>query len=320
MTEHHEHPTQSTQSAFERARSRSVSWLHAAQDGEANARHQLTLATKTTANAIFTARQHSMPWAAIGDALGGMSRTAANKRLAKAGLKRPGMTRKNEDEWPGDAQLLTRCLEAEHAAHKRLEQAVHTTAATIAVARTIGLPWDTLAEATGITRKNQLARLAKAFDGDSLQVPDASKAAEVSQEDFVRYKTRLTGQAADLWRLGMVFSAVRDGVSTAVRNRLAAHLNSGDETQPGDVTAVVADLEAVRTAALAAAAKALDDMKLAGLTPDDRETAGFAATAALRAAALVGGNPMGQAETDMTVFRPQDVDEAVRQLNQPPAP
>ena len=316
MQSHNPPVTQSTLSALERARARAVNSLHACQDQEDTARAQFKLSREHTAHTIHAARLDGVTWKEIGLHVGNIAPTSAAERLAVAGIDRPGSTKKNEDTWPGHALALQQAYAAEQATIAAVEDATLATAAGIAIARVIGHSWATITDATGISRKSQLERMQRAFNTSNLAVPNAVKTAEYTTAEHASSAQKLTGDALTLWQSSKVYKATGEGVATAVRNQLAAHLNTGDGITPTDMTGVVADLEATHRKAIDAAAAAIGGLNLADLAPTDVEAIDAACQTALQAAAQAGAAPDGGQDLTATVFRPADVSETTQQLNQ----
>ena len=308
--------TQSTLSALERARARAVSSLHACQDQEDNARARARKAREHTARAIHAARQDGMMWKDIGQHIGNKSDRAAAQRLPAAGIEPPSSPKEDEDTWPAHALALQQAHTAEQTAGGEVESATVSTAAAIALARVIGHSWATITDATGISRKSQLERMQRAFNTSNLAVPNAVKTAEYTTAEHASSAQKLTGDALTLWQSSKVYKATGEGVATAVRNQLAAHLNTGDGITPADMTGVVADLEATHRKAIDAAAAAIGGLNLADLAPTDVEAIDAACQTALQAAAQTGAAPDGGQDLTATVFRPADVSETTQQLNQ----
>ena len=308
--------TQSTLSALERARARAVSSLHACQDQEDNARARARKAREHTARAIHAARQDGMMWKDIGQHIGNKSDRAAAQRLPAAGIEPPSSPKEDEDTWPAHALALQQAYVAEQATIAAVEDATLATAAAIALARVIGHSWATITDATRISRKSQLERMQRAFNTSNLAVPNAVKTAEYTTAEHASSAQKLTGDALTLWQSSKVYKATGEGVATAVRNQLAAHLNTGDGITPADMTGVVADLEATHRKAIDAAVSAIGDLNLADLSPTDVDAIHAACQTGRTAAAQAGAAPDGGQDLTATVFRPADVSETTQQLNQ----
>lgn len=307
--------TQSTLSALERARARAVSSLHACQDQEDNARARARKAREHTARAIHAARQDGMMWKDIGQHIGNKSDRAAAQRLPAAGIEPPSSPKKDEDTWPAHALALQQAHTAEQTAGGEVESATVSTAAAIALARVIGHSWATITDATGISRKSQLERMQRAFNTSNLAVPNAVKAAEYTTAEHASSAQKLTGDALTLWQSSKVYSAVGEGVATAVQNELAAHFNRGDGIAPADMAAVVGTLEATHQRAVTAAVSAIGDLNLADLSPTDADAIHAACQTGRTAAAQAGSMPDGGHDMTATVFRPADVSETSQQLD-----
>lgn len=304
------------QSAFERARTRAISWLHTAQDREEAARQQLADRQRTVAAAIVDARTAGLPWPAIGEALGGIGTSSAAGRLKAAGLPRPGLTNRDTNSWPRHQAILADLFAEETHARTLLDAAVDNTAATIAIARTIGHSWATIAEATTITRQAQIQRLARAYNTRGHHVPDVAKTADVTNSDHQAAAAAFTTNNRALWDTQPVRKAVAHGVGIAVTNQLAARLNADNPHNPPSPAHIVDELTACHRRALNAAVKAVDGMKLADLTVDDPEAHQVAAEAARQAAAAAGAHPSGGHNPTATVMRPSEAAATAAQLNQ----
>ena len=315
MQSHNPPVTQSTLSALERARARAVNSLHACQDQEDTARAQFKLSREHTAHTIHAARLDGVTWKEIGLHVGNIAPTSAAERLAVAGIDRPGSTKKNEDTWPAHALALQQAYVAEQATIAAVEDATLATAAAIALARVIGHSWATITDATGISRKSQLERMQRAFNTSNLAVPNAVKAAEYTTAEHASSAQKLNGDALSLWQSSKVYSAVGEGVATAVQNELAAHFNRGDGIAPADMAAVVGTLEATHQRAVTAAVAAIGDLNLADLSPTDVDAIHAACQTGRTAAAQAGSMPDGGHDMTATVFRPADVSETSQQLD-----
>lgn len=304
-----------TLTALERARQRVVPWLHTALDAEESARTAARNATGDTAREIHAARAVALPWNAISEELGGINRSTAAERVKRARLTLPPTNTKRRDKWDAARAALRATHAAEHDARRAQEQATDTTAAAIAIARTIGHTWATINDATGMSRQSQLARLNRTYaDGARTAVPSPARAADYTRDDHNRQGTQLSGQAAALWRHKQVAEALSRGVATAVRNRLAGLFNTGDGPGLAEAGRVVVAAEDTRQQAIAAAVRALANMHLAGLEATDPAAAMYAAEAAEQASSATGGDPAGDYGGTSTVLKPSDAAETARQL------
>lgn len=307
--------TTATLTALERARQRVVPWLHTALDAEEAARKTARNATDDTAREIHAARAIALPWDAISEELGGINRSTAAERVKRARLELPPSNTKHRDRWDAARAALRTTHLAEQDARHAAEQATNTTAAAIAIARTIGHTWATINDATGMSRQSQLARLNRAFaDGARTAVPSPARAADYTADDHQQHAAHLTGQAAALWQHEQVAQALSRGVATAVRNRLAGMFNTGDGPSLAEASRVVVAAEDTRQQAIDAAVRALANMHLAGLEADDPAAAMYAAEAVEQASSATGGDPAGDYGGTSTVLKPSDAAETARQL------
>lgn len=247
------HPSpagQSTLSDGEQATWNAEQELTSAWAAEERARHEHRAAMDNTAQAIANARASQLSWAAIAEEMG-IHITNAIRRLR---------TRDN----PADGHPVSepgpdirQALAHERAARRRIDDAMDTTAAAIALARQTGATWATISTALGgLARRSTLVRLANWAGTPTLAVPADAQPDGPAPRLSPALRAQLAGTPAEhWWSTAVVSSAVRRGVDTAVGTARTHALLTG--TPPATVLTLVRD---TGQAALDAAATALIDL------------------------------------------------------------
>lgn len=272
---------QQTLSLRERGQIAALAAIESAWEEEGRARQRVGTHVERTASAIHAARLKGVVWPQICAVMDNMGRQAARERLRKAGYPStvPAPRHPSEDNQVA-LHHLSLAWATEHSAREQVLVAKSDTAAAVAAARQVGVPWRQVYAAVGnMSRPTLLARLAEWSRIPTLTVPEVAQPGGPVPDLAALVQGSWPKAATEWWRTTVVATGAIRGVQTASAMAVAGAL-VGDQApqmalRRGSATA---------TKAVHAAATAVTEM--AGRSP--RADIEEVALVAERAAAAAG--------------------------------